>query len=114
MAANELSSSNIEIKIDHSLPISNGVPMNNDNGISISKLTRMKTKKNSPRNFPNTISVMLIGDETSRVRVLLRFSSAIERMVMSGMIMSNIIAASENKGAITISVTPGTLSNCDN
>ena len=55
---------------------------------------------------------MEIGAEMRKVMVWLRRSSAISRMVNSGVAINSTTAAMANTGATMISVTPGGLAIC--
>ena len=72
-------------------------------------IMKISMNRAMPVNLPSTIWVMLTGDESNRAREPLRFSSLINRIVSSGVTISNIMLAISKVGITTISVTPGAL-----
>ena len=83
------------------------VPADSESGMKVIKISKIKKNPSVPKYFPNTICVADRGAESNKGKLSLRRSSAIKRIVMSGVNNNKMVAALLNKGKTTSSVTPG-------
>ena len=83
-----------------------------DRGMRVSMRIITSRKATTPRYLPSTISVIDRGALNNRLRLRLRRSSLIRRMVSSGTITSHrtMVIQPPNTGTTTTSVSPGGLS----
>ena len=89
------------------LPRSKSPPSNKASGIKAINNTMTHNSPKVPINFPRIISVFEIGAESNKLRVLLRRSSQITRMVKRGVTNNRMMPALLNKGVMIMSVKPG-------
>ena len=82
-------------------------PTDKANGMHVIKPIRIKKKPSVPKYFPSTICVADNGADRSRGKLSFRRSSAMSRMVTSGVNNNKMVAALLNKGNAISSVTPG-------
>ena len=94
--------------------MSSCVPAASVNTINM-QLAMISSRNNiRPMNFPTTMWISETGALINSVRVWLRRSSAIKRMVNIGISIIKISAMMPNNGAATANVAPGALASCAN